>query len=174
MKAPLISFCLFPQTFVSLRRFGSSPLLVFFPFVSQAIQSGLTALVQLQARLLRDLPALNEPVLQTLERINVDRHLIDQEVRQQMRMGAARLLAGRCVVGCYCGSCRGLRVAMGTTVARGAASAADSRWLYRPLALLISASCVVWHSPYDTTLVFSCRCCCCCCYFDRFDTIRDK
>lgn len=63
--------------------------------VGQAIQSGLTALVQLQDALWRDLPVLKDPVLHTLHRINVDRHLLDQEVRQQMRVGAARLLAGR-------------------------------------------------------------------------------
>ncbi|CAN0491685.1 unnamed protein product, partial [Ectocarpus sp. 8 AP-2014] len=61
----------------------------------KAIQGGLTAMVQLQDALWRDLPALKEPVLHTLDRINVDRHLLDQEVRQQMRVGAARLLAGR-------------------------------------------------------------------------------
>eukprot|EP00752_Nemacystus_decipiens_P005662 g5124.t1 len=60
-----------------------------------AIQSGLTALVKLQESLLTDLPVLTDPVLLTLDRINVDRHLLDQEVRQQMRVGAARLLAGR-------------------------------------------------------------------------------
>ncbi|CAM9625787.1 unnamed protein product, partial [Hapterophycus canaliculatus] len=61
----------------------------------KAIQSGLTALVQLQDALWRDLPVLKDPVLHTLDRINVDRHLLDQEVRQQMRVGAARLMAGR-------------------------------------------------------------------------------
>ncbi|CAM9373980.1 unnamed protein product [Ectocarpus fasciculatus] len=61
----------------------------------KAIQGGLTAMVQLQEALWRDLPALKDPVLHTLDRINVDRHLLDQEVRQQMRVGAARLLAGR-------------------------------------------------------------------------------
>ncbi|CAB1111565.1 unnamed protein product [Ectocarpus sp. CCAP 1310/34] len=61
----------------------------------KAIQGGLTAMVQLQDALWRDLPALKDPVLHTLDRINVDRHLLDQEVRQQMRVGAARLLAGR-------------------------------------------------------------------------------
>ena len=66
-------------------------------FRPQAIQSGLTALVRLQQSLLRDLPVLTDPVVHTLDRINVDRHLLDQEVRQQMRMGAARLMAGRCV-----------------------------------------------------------------------------
>lgn len=55
-------------------------------------------MVQLQDALWRDLPALKDPVLHTLDRINVDRHLLDQEVRQQMRVGAARLLAGRWVV----------------------------------------------------------------------------
>lgn len=43
---------------------------------------------------------LKDPVLFTLNRINVDRHLLDQEVRQQMRVGAARLLAGRWVFFC--------------------------------------------------------------------------
>ncbi|CAM9179397.1 unnamed protein product [Scytosiphon promiscuus] len=60
----------------------------------KAIQGGLTALVQLQDALWRDLPMLKDPVLFTLNRINVDRHLLDQEVRQQMRVGAARMLAG--------------------------------------------------------------------------------
>ncbi|CAN0210453.1 unnamed protein product, partial [Ectocarpus sp. 4 AP-2014] len=61
----------------------------------KAIQGGLTAMMQLQDALWRDLPALKDPVVHTLDRINVDRHLLDQEVRQQMRVGAARLLAGR-------------------------------------------------------------------------------
>lgn len=63
----------------------------------QAIQAGLAALVQLHDRLLRDLPVLKDPVLQSLDRINIDRQLLDQEVRSEMRKGAARLRATRCV-----------------------------------------------------------------------------
>ena len=61
----------------------------------QAIQSGLTILIQLQDALWRDLPVLKDPILQTLDRINVDRNLLDQEVRAEMRIGAARLMADR-------------------------------------------------------------------------------
>ncbi|CAM9624802.1 unnamed protein product, partial [Sphacelaria rigidula] len=61
----------------------------------QAIQDGLAVLVQLQDALLRDLPVLKDPVLQSLDRINVDRQLIDQEVKHEMRKGAARLRAHR-------------------------------------------------------------------------------
>lgn len=69
---------------------------------AQAIQSGLTVLMQMQDALWRDLPALKDPVLQTLSRINVDRHLLDQEVRKAMRTGAAKYLATRSVQSLAC------------------------------------------------------------------------
>lgn len=71
----------------------------FFPML-QAIQEGLTILMQLQDALWRDLPVLKDPVLQTLSRINVDRNLLDQEVRADMKKGAERLMASRS--GQYC------------------------------------------------------------------------
>lgn len=54
--------------------------------------------MQLQDSLLRDLPVLKDPVLQSLDRINVDRHLLDQEVKHEMRKGAARHRAQRSVL----------------------------------------------------------------------------
>eukprot|EP00904_Undaria_pinnatifida_P012978 jgi/Undpi1/8810/HiC_scaffold_25.g11272.m1 len=61
----------------------------------QAIQGGLMTLLQLQGALLRDLPVLREPAMQSLGRINLDRQLLDQEVRKEMREGATRMMATR-------------------------------------------------------------------------------
>lgn len=54
------------------------------------------ALTQLQDRLWRELPVLKDPVMQSLGWINTDRQVLDQEVRRDMRTGAARLRANRC------------------------------------------------------------------------------
>ena len=55
------------------------------------------SLLQLQGALLRDLPVLREPAMQSLGRINLDRQLLDQEVRKEMREGATRMMADRWV-----------------------------------------------------------------------------
>lgn len=65
----------------------------------QPIQDGLTSLMQLQRALWRNLPILEDAVLQSLDRINVDRQLLGQEIRQEIRRSVARILATRSVVG---------------------------------------------------------------------------
>lgn len=90
----------------------------------QAIQGGLMTLLQLQGALLRDLPVLREPAMQSLGRINLDRQLLDQEVRKEMREGATRLMATRQEDGGGGGGGRGGSGGGSGTAANGAAGEA--------------------------------------------------